>query len=156
PHVTGQPRHPRYFPSHLFLATCYTGYAAATWPVTGCKVPSVRRQAVQTSKQRVRAKRSSPGNRRYWFIRTNKEILAAKTAGDMRKLLQTFVKESRSLNSVNLATILYQGAKMDAAEVFSKESLALLARSLHEEELDARQLANALYGLQSMHLRRLV
>ena len=25
-----------------------------------------------SGKQRVRAKRSSPGNRRYWFIRTNK------------------------------------------------------------------------------------
>ncbi|CAE7457498.1 trmB [Symbiodinium microadriaticum] len=125
------------------------GTAVATGPSRAW--PLVVRLAV-SGQQRLKTKRVSPASRRHGFIRTNKEILAAKSPAELGGVLQTFLKEKRTLNSVNLATILYKAAKMDPEEVFSEGRLKFLARSLRSGLLlDGRQLANSLYGLQRMH-----
>eukprot|EP00435_Cladocopium_sp_Y103_P018465 s3254_g4.t1 len=93
----------------------------------------------------------SPGHRQFWYVRTNKAIVAARSTGALRRLLESLVKEGRPLNGVNLATIFHKAAKVQE-EVYSPSILAFLTNALSDPDLrlDARQLASCLYGLQSL------
>ncbi|CAJ1362195.1 unnamed protein product [Effrenium voratum] len=90
------------------------------------------------------------GRQRYRFIQTNKAVVASESPAALRQLLDAVVRNRRPLNGVNLATILFKAAKMDATEVYSPASLAYLAKQMHGQTMDGRQLASSLYGLQGL------
>ncbi|CAJ1373148.1 unnamed protein product [Effrenium voratum] len=78
------------------------------------------------------------------------EAVVASSPAALRQLLDAVVRNRRPLNGVNLATILFKAAKMDATEVYSPASLAYLAKQMRGQTMDGRQLASSLYGLQGL------
>ena len=85
------------------------------------------------------------------FIKTNKEITeAARSAKEFSALLVRLRSEKRSLNGVNVGTILHRSSKLRYR--VDPLTLAYLAECLSANEiaLQAQNVGNALYGLQSL------
>ena len=85
------------------------------------------------------------------FIETNREIVAAaRNAREFAALLARLSSEKRTLNGVNVSTILHRSSKIRYR--VDPLTLAYLSECLSADEisLQARNVGNALYGLQRL------
>ena len=85
------------------------------------------------------------------FIETNKEIVAAaRNAREFAALLARLSSEKRTLNGVNVSTILHRSSKIRYR--VDPSTLAYLSECLSADEisLQAQNVGQALYGLQRL------